>query len=326
MKNKRPTFNHPPKMQGFSLIEFLVASALSMIVLMAVTSTYFTARNLNNAATSRLSVQQDLRHASTLLVRDARMAGSFGCFNMVNYPPSAIIKDESKAPFNLASNATDKGMIPIVEVTTINSPGFSPNADSTILIFQYGIDDTAPNKNVAVFSSCNRLYKPINNNLNDASDTFSKEIGEDNKGSISILRHMVVAYAVGKFGEQEGLYRFQLNDSGNWEAPQLLIKDVTCRKSSRCLHHRLRKISLQDLKRRIAVQTAVRLHSVIEINKAAQLLSPVFRTVKQLFLMPHLHQGADNPFRLTVGLRTGNPGKLLTNPVLITGYTESMVG
>lgn len=227
MKNKRPTFNHPPKMQGFSLIEFLVASALSMIVLMAVTSTYFTARNLNNAATSRLSVQQDLRHASTLLVRDARMAGSFGCFNMVNYPPSAIIKDESKAPFNLASNATDKGMIPIAEVTTINSPGFSPNADSTILIFQYGIDDTAPNKNVAVFSSCNRLYKPINNNLNDASDTFSKEIGEDNKGSISILRHMVVAYAVGKFGEQEGLYRFQLNDSGNWEAPQLLIKDVT---------------------------------------------------------------------------------------------------
>ena len=94
----------------------------------------------------------------------------------------------------------------------------------------------------------------------------------------------------------------------------------------RCLHHRLRKISLQDLKRRIAVQTAVRLHSVIEINKAAQLLSPVFRTVKRLFPMPHLHQGADNPFRLTVGLRTGNPGKLLTSPVLVTGYTESMVG
>ena len=104
------------------------------------------------------------------------------------------------------------------------------------------------------------------------------------------------------------------------------IRLFICRKTLRCLHHRLRKISLQDLKRRIAVQTAVRLHSVIEINKAAQLLSPVFRTVKQLFLMPHLHQGADNPFRLTVGLRTGNPGKLLTNPVLITGYTESMVG
>ena len=117
----------------------------------------------------------------------------------------------------------------------------------------------------------------------------------------------------GSFGFAE--HRFRLPWGG-----------IRCRKSSRCLHHRLGKIGLQDLKRRIAVQTAVRLHSVIEINKAAQLLSPVFRTVKQLFPMPHLHQGADNPFRLTVGLRTGNPGKLLTNPVLITGYTESMVG
>ena len=61
---------------------------------------------------------------------------------------------------------------------------------------------------------------------------------------------------------------------------RLFLKELLmCRKSLRCLHHRLRKISLQDLKRRIAVQTAVRLHRVIEINKAAQLLSPVFRTV-----------------------------------------------
>ena len=50
------------------------------------------------------------------------------------------------------------------------------------------------------------------------------------------------------------------------------------------------------------------------------------QTVKRLFLMPPLHQGADNPLCLTVGLRTGNPGKLLTNPVLITGYSKSMVG
>ena len=117
----------------------------------------------------------------------------------------------------------------------------------------------------------------------------------------------------GSFGFAE--HRFRLPWGG-----------IRCRKSSRCLHHRLGKIGLQDLKRRIAVQTAVRLHSVIEINKATQLLLPMFRTVKRLFLMPHLHQGADNPLRFAVGLRTGNPGKLLTNPVLITGYTESMVG
>ena len=87
----------------------------------------------------------------------------------------------------------------------------------------------------------------------------------------------------------------------------------------------MRKISLQDLKRRIAAQTTVRLHRIIEINKAAQLLLPVFRTVKRLFLMPHLHQGTDNPLRLTVGLRTDRTGKLLINAVSPTGNAKGMI-
>ena len=70
----------------------------------------------------------------------------------------------------------------------------------------------------------------------------------------------------------------------------------------------------------------MRLHCIIEINKAAQLLLPVFRTVKTLLFVPHFHNRPNNPLGFAVGLRTGNPGKLLTNPVLITGYTESMVG
>ena len=55
MNNKnRPHIPVKTGMQGFSLIEFLVASALSMIVLLAVSSGYFTARSLNTTATSRL--------------------------------------------------------------------------------------------------------------------------------------------------------------------------------------------------------------------------------------------------------------------------------
>ena len=68
------------------------------------------------------------------------------------------------------------------------------------------------------------------------------------------------------------------------------------------------------------------LHRVIEVYKSAQLLLPVFRAVKTLLFMPHFHNRPNDPLGLTVGLRTGNPGKLLTNPVLITGHTESMVG
>lgn len=68
--------------QGFSLIEFLVASAISIIVLIAAGSTYFMTRQLNQVAGERLNVQQDLRNAATLMIRDARQAGTFGCANL----------------------------------------------------------------------------------------------------------------------------------------------------------------------------------------------------------------------------------------------------
>ena len=160
--------------------------------------------------------------------------------------------------------------------------------------------------------------------LNDKTADFGAYVHYDAEVTFAILalesqrnRYVIIGEDLGTVPDQA---RYLLNRY------QVFSYKVMCRKTLRCLHHRLRKISLQDLKRRIAVQTTVRLHSVIEINKAAQLLLPMFRTVKRLFLMPYLHQGTDNPFRLTVGLRTGNPGKLLTNPVLITGHTESMVG
>ncbi|WP_373753874.1 PilW family protein [Neisseria weixii] len=224
MKNKRPTFTYPPKMQGFSLIEFLVASALSMIVLMAVTSTYFTARNLNNAATSRLSVQQDLRSAATLLSRDARMAGSFGCFNMANYADSTVVADDSNASFSLSNNIVNDKMVPISQAE-VNYSGFSPATANNALIFQYGIDATGSNANIA--SSCNSIAK--NSSIADLTTAKSalKITGDETNGAISTLQHIVSAYAVGSFNNQTGLYRFQLNhETGNWGDPQLLMKDV----------------------------------------------------------------------------------------------------
>lgn len=68
-------------MQGFTLIEFLVASVLAMIVIMAASGTYLITRRLNHTVQQRISTQQDIRNASVQIARDARMAGSFGCFN-----------------------------------------------------------------------------------------------------------------------------------------------------------------------------------------------------------------------------------------------------
>lgn len=76
------TLVNQARMRGFSLIEFMVASILSMIVLMAVGSGYLASLRLNDTAATRLQMQQDLRTAAGLITRDARMAGSFGCFNM----------------------------------------------------------------------------------------------------------------------------------------------------------------------------------------------------------------------------------------------------
>ena len=95
--------------RGFSLIEFLVASILSMIVLIAAGSGFFMARQLNDVATARLQVQQDLRHAANMIVRDARMAGSFGCFNMANVPSgNAIVNggDTGATALHLNYNAS----------------------------------------------------------------------------------------------------------------------------------------------------------------------------------------------------------------------------
>ncbi|PSJ79542.1 pilus assembly protein PilW [Neisseria iguanae] len=209
-------------MQGFSLIEFLIASALSMIVLIAVTSTYFTARNLNDAATSRLSTQQDLRSASTLLVRDARMAGSFGCFNMANYAHTTVVADDSKAPFALRSNIVNGKMVPISK-GIIGYSGFSQTGDA--LLFQYGTDASGSNANIA--SSCTSIAKSANITDLPTAKSALKITDDKKNGAISMLQHIVFAYTVGSFNKQEGLYRFQLNnETGNWDDPQLLMRDI----------------------------------------------------------------------------------------------------
>ena len=207
-------------MQGFSLIEFLVASALSMIVLLAVSSSYFTARSLNTVATARLNVQQDLRNASNQIVRDARMAGNFGCFNMSAYDAQAVIADSGSKDF-LKLKGSGK-MLPAVRET--DSLGVTDFAQSgKALIFQYGIDTVSPDAATVVASSCTNITKP-GKKITDSKAALKTDGSQ--AGNISIMKHEVNAYAVGTAGGQEGLYRFQLAENGNWSNPQLLIKGI----------------------------------------------------------------------------------------------------
>ena len=226
MNNKR-LLNHIPNktaIRGFSILEFLVASLLSMIVLMAVSSTYFTARGLNKSANARIGIQQDLRNAANMIVRDARMAGNFGCFNMANFPASAVIEDKSSDEYTLKTAGVNK-LLPVKEINKLSYTGFAQTGKA--LLFQYGIDKKNPAAKTAIASSCYGIAKP-HTEIKDlaAAKSALKITNSDQDGSIAIMKHEIIAYAVGKLGKEIGLFRFQLSDDGSWNNPQLLIKDI----------------------------------------------------------------------------------------------------
>lgn len=218
-------------MKGFTIVEFLVAGLLSVIVLIAVVSSYFTSRKLNDAANERLAEQQDLRNAATLIVRDARMAGSFGCFNMSEHTGNDVVFNvaQKNALFYLKRNSTNSTnkLIPITESPNINYQKFFQV--SSALIFQYGIDDVNASAATTVVSSCAAISKPGKQipTLEDAKKEL-KIVSQDKEqnGNIARQRHVVNAYAVGRIADEQGLFRFQLNEKGEWGNPQLLAKKI----------------------------------------------------------------------------------------------------
>ncbi|HGP7636726.1 TPA: PilW family protein [Neisseria gonorrhoeae] len=218
-------------MKGFTIVEFLVAGLLSVIVLIAVVSSYFTSRKLNDAANERLAEQQDLRNAATLIVRDARMAGSFGCFNMSEHIGNDVVFNvaQKNALFSLKRNSTNSTnkLIPITESPNINYQNFFQV--SSALIFQYGIDDVDASADTTVVSSCAAISKPgkqIPTLENAKKELKIQNSDKEQNGNIARQRHVVNAYAVGKIAGEEGLFRFQLDDKGKWGNPQLLAKKV----------------------------------------------------------------------------------------------------
>lgn len=119
------------KQHGFSLIEFLVASGIAVIVILAAGSTYFTTMKLNRTATDRLQVQQDLRSVANMIARDARQAGTFGCVNIgagvYNAPAGTGIPDPSpsvstytglRASDNPQANAYGVMLVPAEQLKT----------------------------------------------------------------------------------------------------------------------------------------------------------------------------------------------------------------
>lgn len=166
MMNKR--FISKPK--GFTLIEFLVASSLAIIVISAAGGTYFMTRKLSDATQKRLDIQQNLRNAASLLTRDARNAGTFGCFNTAIASGFPTLTN-AKANPTLVMNATSNDgfgvrVISRGEIASKFPVSNAVTAQSDLLLLIYGKGSTGvtqPVNNTAAMPTLN-----INKAENDA--------------------------------------------------------------------------------------------------------------------------------------------------------------
>lgn len=151
-KNKFKSTAYAYKNQGFTLIEFLVASALAIIVIMAAGGTYLMTRQLSDSGQKRINVQNDIRNAATAITRDARVAGTFGCFttggiveggiqaadsvNLGDFPDLTNIRQGNADIILDAQNTSGYGVIWTNKTSTFPAPG--NNAIGNALIFVYG--------------------------------------------------------------------------------------------------------------------------------------------------------------------------------------------
>ena len=137
----------PKKITGFTLIELLVASALSIIVLIAAGSGFVTTQKLSQVAKGRLQVQNDLRNATNMIVRDARMAGSFGCFNLAKTVANNQMKWKDHGAANvlgaLEYNNQNQG-VKYLDGAALSLPEFTVSTSSSkVLLFTYGIGSSS---------------------------------------------------------------------------------------------------------------------------------------------------------------------------------------
>lgn len=173
MKRKHAFSYHPTRAAGFTLIEFLVASALAMVVIVAATGTYFLTRGLSHTAQQRLNVQQNLRNATTQIMRDARMAGTFGCYSTGSVGTSSTdsSNDIINAPdFKIATALTDAQLA--LEADADNTFGIRKGTinGQDALIFVYGLGETAITKvNTLTATATNRITSVDIANVADAN-------------------------------------------------------------------------------------------------------------------------------------------------------------
>lgn len=251
------------RIQGFTLIEFLVASALAMIVIVAAGSTYFITRKLNHTSLERMDLQQNLRNASVNITRDAREAGTFGCYSLGNN--ENIVTGWQKPDFTSVNSNnilidTDrndgfgirqgnfnyngqnlpalffvygKGQTGIQSITDLGKTGGTPTTITLANNTQNNEDldelrQTLSGGGPIAISSCSyavaKTGTPVSGNRLSISFGNSPQKGFTEEESGRMVLSKV--YSSAYFVHDKQLLRVDLGNNGTWRQPQLISNGI----------------------------------------------------------------------------------------------------
>ncbi|NUE80629.1 prepilin-type N-terminal cleavage/methylation domain-containing protein [Snodgrassella sp. ESL0304] len=182
----------PRRQHGFSLVELMVATAISIIVLMAASSTFLTTYKLKEQVKTRISYEQDVRNAANVIRSDMRQLADFSCMN----PPST---SQLNSIFENAFSGKNKQFLSTELPTASSSIAVEPVTGSRPLVLTYISDKLA---NSILSSQCQT-------NIDD----------KDISGAV---------YVVGttQFDRDPGFYRVSYSNK-TFSAPQLIVRNVT---------------------------------------------------------------------------------------------------
>ena len=182
----------PRRQEGFSLVELMVASAISIIVLMAASSTFLTTYKLKEQVKTRISYEQDVRNAANVIRSDMRQLADFSCMNS----PST---SQLNSIFENAFSEKNKQFLSTELPTASSSIAVIPVTGSKPLVLTYVSD------------------KLVNSILSSECETNIDD--KDINGAV---------YMVGTttFDPDPGFYRVNYSNK-TFSAPQLIVRNVT---------------------------------------------------------------------------------------------------
>ncbi|WP_239374448.1 PilW family protein [Snodgrassella gandavensis] len=196
------------KQRGFSLIEIMVASIISIIILLAASSTFLTTYKLKEEVKTRINYEQDVRNAANLLRSDARKLGNFGCITKMDQ--NGIVDEIFEGSFDddrnnqFVSTEFDFGQHPSVLVT--------PLPDSKPLLITYLNEEYA---STITAEECIEADPDLGED--DVIDGVLYVVGTTNDNPVPGL------YRV----NYDGNKAIEAPTSGKWSTPQLLVSNVT---------------------------------------------------------------------------------------------------